>query len=47
MANIQEIEREIIQLQENIEAALADLSRPRGQLAKYAKLCQFENGKFK
>ena len=44
MANIQEIEKEIVQLQENIEAALNELSRPRGQLAKYAKLCQFENG---
>jgi len=44
MTNMQEIEKEIVQLQENIEAALNELNRPRGQLAKYAKLCQFENG---
>jgi len=29
MTNIQEIEKEIIQLQENIEAALNELNRPR------------------
>ncbi len=39
MANIHEIEKEIIQLQENIEAALNELqTKPRGIMAKYAKL---------
>ena len=45
MVNIQEIEREIIQLQVNIEAALSELHKPRGIMAKYAKICEFENGK--
>ena len=44
MANIQEIEKEISKLQENIEKALSELNKPRGILAKYSKLCQFENG---
>jgi transcription factor IIIB subunit 2 len=44
MANLQEIEKEIIQLQENIENSLAELQqKPRGILAKYAKLTQFED----
>jgi hypothetical protein len=43
MTNIQEIEKEIMQLQENIEAALNELHKPRGLMAKYAKICQFEN----
>ena len=37
MTNIQEIEKEIMQLQENIEAALNELHKPRGLLAKYTK----------
>lgn len=43
MTNIQEIEKEIIQLQENIEAALSELQKPRGILAKYVKITEFEN----
>ena len=44
MTNIHEIEKEIIQLQENIEAALVDLqAKPRGMLAKFAKLTRFED----
>jgi transcription factor IIIB subunit 2 len=44
MTNIQEIEREIIQLQESIEAALNDLqAKPRGLLGSYAKLARFED----
>jgi transcription factor IIIB subunit 2 len=43
MTNIQEIEKEIIQLQENIETALNELNKPRGVLAKYAKLTKFED----
>ena len=47
MTNIHEIEKEIIQLQENIEAALNELqSKPRGIMAKYAKLTRFEDGTF-
>jgi len=47
MTNIHEIEKEIIQLQENIEAALNELqTKPRGIMAKYAKLTRFEDGKF-
>ncbi len=42
MTNIQEIEKEIMQLQENIEAALQELHRPRGIMAKYSKLSEFE-----
>jgi transcription factor IIIB subunit 2 len=42
MTNIQEIEKEIMQLQENIEAALQDLHKPRGIMAKYSKLSEFE-----
>lgn len=42
MTNIVEIEKEIVQLQENIEAALSELQKPRGILAKYAKLTTFE-----
>ena len=39
MANIEEIEKEIIQLQESIETALSELQKgPRGPMAKYAKL---------
>ena len=46
MANIHEIEKEIIQLQENIEAALNELqTKPRGIMAKYAKLTKFEDGR--
>lgn len=46
MTNIHEIEKEIIQLQENIEAALNELqTKPRGIMAKYAKLTRFEDGK--
>jgi hypothetical protein len=44
MVNLQEIEKEIIQIQENIEAALCELNKPRGVFAKYAKYTQFENG---
>ena len=45
MTNIHEIEKEIIQLQENIEAALNELqTKPRGIMAKYAKLTRFEDG---
>jgi hypothetical protein len=43
MTNIQEIEKEIIQLQENIETALNELNKPRGVMAKYAKLTKFED----
>ena len=43
MTNIQEIEREIMQLQENIELALSELQQSRrGPLAKYAKINEFE-----
>lgn len=47
MANIQDIEKEIIQLQEKIESALSELNKPRGIMAKYAKLAEFENGRIK
>lgn len=44
MANLQEIEKEIMQLQENIEQSLEELQpKPRGIFAKYAKLTQFED----
>lgn len=43
MVNIQEIEKEIMQLQENIEAALNELQKPRGLMAKYAKFAQLES----
>ena len=43
MTNIVEIEKEITQLQENIEAALSELQKPRGIMAKYAKLTTFED----
>jgi hypothetical protein len=46
MANIQEIEKEIMLLQEKIEASLNELNKPRGLMAKYAKICEFENGNF-
>jgi len=46
MANIEDIEKEIIQLQEKIESALSELNKPRGVMAKYAKLAEFENGTF-
>ncbi len=42
MTNIQEIEKEIMQLQENIEVALQELHKPRGIMAKYSKLSEFE-----
>lgn len=39
MVNIEEIEKEIIELQESIEKALSELQKaPSGPLAKYAKL---------
>ena len=44
MVNIQDIEKEIIVLQEKIETALNELNKPRGLMAKYAKVCEFENG---
>jgi len=43
MVNIQDIEKEIIVLQEKIETALNELNKPRGLIAKYAKVCEFEN----
>lgn len=43
MANIEDIEKEIIALQDKIENALSDLNKPRGIMAKYAKLTQFED----
>ncbi|RNA42394.1 transcription factor IIIB 90 kDa subunit-like isoform X1 [Brachionus plicatilis] len=42
MANIVDLEREIVHLQENIEAALTELQKPRGIIAKYSKLTSFE-----
>ena len=44
MTNIHDIEKEIFLLQEKIETALNDLNKPRGIMAKYAKLAEFENG---
>ena len=44
MTNIQDIEKEIFLLQEKIETALNDLNKPRGIMAKYAKLAEFEHG---
>ena len=46
MANIQEIEKEISKLHENIEKALSELNKPPEFLAKNTKLCQFENDYF-
>jgi transcription initiation factor TFIIIB Brf1 subunit/transcription initiation factor TFIIB len=43
MVNIQEIEKEIMDLQENIELALSELNKPRGMYAKYSKLSEFED----
>ncbi len=45
MSNIQDIEKEIVMLQDKIETALNELNKPRGFMAKYAKLTEFENGK--
>lgn len=43
MANIHDIEKEIVMLQDKIETALSELNKPRGIMAKYAKLTEFEN----
>jgi hypothetical protein len=45
MSNIQDIEKEIVMLQDKIDTALNELNKPRGVMAKYAKLTEFENGK--
>jgi hypothetical protein len=45
MVNIQDIEKEIIELQETIETALKKLQKPRGSLAKFSKMADFEEGK--
>jgi len=42
MANIQDLEKEIISLQESIECALQRLQKPKGVFAKYAKISEFE-----
>lgn len=44
MANIQDLEKEIICLQESIESALQKLQKPRGVFAKFAKISEFEEG---
>ncbi|CAF4297782.1 unnamed protein product, partial [Rotaria magnacalcarata] len=40
--NIEQIEREIIDTQKEIDEQLEKLSKPRGQLAKYAKYVDLE-----
>lgn len=44
MANIQDLEKEIVSLQESIESALQKLQKPRGMFAKFAKISEFEEG---
>ncbi len=44
MVNIQDIEKEIIELQDTIETALKKLQKPRGVLAQYSKMTDLEEG---
>ena len=44
MSNIEDIEKEIQKLQESIENELKKLQKPRGMLAKYAKMAELEDG---
>jgi hypothetical protein len=45
MVNIQDIEKEIMELQETIENALKKLQKPRGSLAKFSKMADLEDGR--
>ena len=44
MSNIEDIEKEIQKLQESIETELKKLQKPRGMLAKFAKMAELEEG---